>query len=92
MLSICPVIEWEIWDRDKRAYGSMKNIKLTMTLHDREELDDDLRGRTNEDLALATALGIDDVVLRIRSAYPATIELNATHQAVVKDRNANHGG
>ena len=86
------MIEWEIWDRDKRAYGSMKNIKLTMTLHDREELDDDLRGRTNEDLALATALGIDDVVLRIRSAYPAAIELNATHQAVVKDRNANHGG
>ena len=34
-----------------------------MTLHDTEELDDDLRGRTNEDLALATALGVDDVVL-----------------------------
>ena len=43
----------------------MKNIKLTMTLHDREELDDDLRRRTNEDLALATALGVDNVVLYI---------------------------
>ena len=59
------MIEWEIWDRDQRAYGSMKNIKLTMTLHDREELDDDLRRRTNEDLALATALGVDNVVLYI---------------------------
>ena len=36
---------------------------LTMTLHDSKELDDDLRGRTDEDLALATALGVDNVVL-----------------------------
>ena len=34
-----------------------------MTLHDTEEADDDLRGRTNEYLAFATALGVDDVVL-----------------------------
>ena len=34
-----------------------------MTLHDSEELDNDLRRRTDEDLALATALGVDDVVL-----------------------------
>ena len=35
-----------------------------MALHDGEELDDDLRGRTDEDLALATALCVDNVVLR----------------------------
>ena len=35
----------------------------TVALHDGEELDDDLRGRTDEDLALAAALGVDDVVL-----------------------------
>ena len=34
-----------------------------MTLHDTEELDDDLRGRAHEDLALATTLGVDNVVL-----------------------------
>ena len=36
---------------------------LTMTLHDTEELDDDFRGRTDENLALATALSVDNVVL-----------------------------
>ena len=36
----------------------------TVTLHDNEELDDDLRGRTDEDLALATALSVHDVVLQ----------------------------
>ena len=40
-----------------------------MTLHDAEELDDDLRGRTDEDLALATALGVDNVVLRQNLAH-----------------------
>ncbi len=35
-----------------------------MALHDNEELDDDLRGRTDEDLALATALGVHNVVLQ----------------------------
>ena len=37
---------------------------LTMTLHDTEELDDDLRRRTDKDLALAAALSVDDVVLQ----------------------------
>ena len=63
-----------------------------MTLHDAKKLDDDFRGRANQDLALATALGVDNVVLHIRSAHPAATESDATHQAVVKDRNANHGG
>ena len=62
-----------------------------MTLHDTEELDDDLRGRADENLALATALGVDDVVLRVRSAHPPALEPKATHQAVVKDGDANHG-
>ena len=35
-----------------------------MTLHDAKELDDDLGGRADEDLALATALGVDNVVLQ----------------------------
>ena len=39
--------------------------KRTMLLHDSQELDNDLRRRTDEDLALATALGVDDVVLEI---------------------------
>ena len=41
-----------------------------MTLHDTEELDDDLRRRADEDLALATALSVDDVVLDAISAPP----------------------
>ena len=38
---------------------------LTMTLHDTEELDDDLRRGADEHLALAAALSIHDVVLYI---------------------------
>jgi hypothetical protein len=34
-----------------------------MALHDSEELNNNLRGRPDKDLALAAALGIDDVVL-----------------------------
>ena len=34
----------------------------TMTLHDGQELDNDLRRRTDEDLALAAALRVDNVV------------------------------
>lgn len=34
-----------------------------MTLHDTKELDDDLRGRTDQNLTLATALSVDNVVL-----------------------------
>ncbi len=35
-----------------------------MTLHDTEEFDNDLRGGTNENLALSTPLSIDNVFLR----------------------------
>lgn len=36
-----------------------------MLLHDLEELDDDLGGRTDQDLALASLLGVVDGVERI---------------------------
>ena len=35
-----------------------------MTLHHAQELHNDLGRRADEDLALATALGVDNVVLR----------------------------
>lgn len=35
-----------------------------MSLHDTEELDDDLRRRPDENLTLAAALSIDNVVLQ----------------------------
>jgi hypothetical protein len=37
-----------------------------MALHDREELHNDLRGRSDKNLALSPALSIDNVVLVIR--------------------------
>ena len=37
----------------------------TVLLHDAQELDDDLGGRTDEDLALASLLGVVDGVKRI---------------------------
>lgn len=39
--------------------------KLTVLLHDAEELDNDLGGRTDQDLALAALLGVVDGVERI---------------------------
>lgn len=39
-----------------------KLSKRTVALHDLEELDDDLRGRADQDLALAGLLGVVDVV------------------------------
>ena len=61
----------------------------TVALHDGEELDDDLRGRADEDLALAAALGVDNVVLRIHVSLkvysdkaidiPSSRSLQVTH-------------
>ena len=42
-----------------------KMVVHTVLLHDAEELDDDLGGRTDEDLALASLLGVVDSVKRI---------------------------
>lgn len=44
---------------------SNREIVLTMLLHDREELDDHLGGRTDHHLALASLLGVVDGVERI---------------------------
>lgn len=44
----------------------------TVSLHDRKEFDDDLGRRSDEDLTLAPALGIDNVILRMYN-------LNASH-------------
>ena len=41
----------------------LNRMALTMTLHDTEELDDDLRRGANEHLALAATLSVDNVVL-----------------------------
>lgn len=46
---------------------------LTVTLHDAQELDDDLRGRADEHLALAATLGIDDVVEAVVLQKPSTL-------------------
>ena len=40
-----------------------------MTLHDTEELDDDLRRGADEHLALAAALGVDNVVKAVVLAF-----------------------
>jgi hypothetical protein len=45
--------------------------RLTMTLHHGEEFHNDLRRRPDQDLALSTALSIDDVVLMIQRINPA---------------------
>jgi hypothetical protein len=37
----------------------------TVLLHDGEDLDDDLGGRSDHDLSLSSSLGIDDVVLGV---------------------------
>jgi hypothetical protein len=39
--------------------------RLTVLLHDREDLDDDLGGRSDHDLSLSSSFGIDDVVLGV---------------------------
>lgn len=58
-----------------------------MALHDTEELHDDLGGRSNKDLTLSPAFGIDNIVLRwcnVRNIYISNSGLT-THEAVVLD-------
>ena len=55
-----------------------------MALHDAQELYDDLRRRTNEHLALAPTLSVDNVVLwETQSADPRGELQRNTHKAVV---------
>ena len=42
-----------------------RNCRHTVLLHNREELDDDLGGRSDQDLALASLLSVVDGVERI---------------------------
>jgi len=48
----------------ERGFEGM-NGRHTVLLHDRQELDDDLGGRTDQDLALSGLLGVVDGVERI---------------------------
>lgn len=62
-----------------------------MSLHDTEELDNDFRGRADKDLALATALSVDDVVQAVVLPLMMSIGLNRQRQASThQDRDANH--
>lgn len=59
--------------------------KLTMTLHDSEELYNDLRRRPDKDLALSTALSIDNIVLTINSTNQPSchIKMLPAYKAVI---------
>ena len=46
----------------RKVEGNDKGPLLTVSLHDTQEFYNDLGGRSDEDLALSTALSIDDVV------------------------------
>ena len=52
--------------------SNIKVLELTMPLHDTQEFYNDLGRRSDEDLTLAPALGIDNVILRMYN-------LNASH-------------
>jgi hypothetical protein len=51
--------------REKDKTSQTKHNVRTVLLHDSKELDDDLGGRTDEDLALAGLLGVVHGVERI---------------------------
>ena len=46
-------------------YAQQEGTRRTVTLHDGQELDNDLGGRADHDLALAGLLGVVDGVKRI---------------------------
>ena len=46
----------------KKKRGKSQSPTLTVLLHDREELDNDLGRGSDKDLALALALGVDNAV------------------------------
>lgn len=46
-------------------YEKWQTSQRTVSLHDAQELDDDLRARSNEHLALAALLGVVDGIERI---------------------------
>ena len=50
-----------VWEEEEKK----SRAERTVLLHDREELDDDLGGRVDQDLALSGLLGVVDGVERI---------------------------
>ena len=62
-----------------------------MTLHDTEELDDDLRRGADEYLALAAALSVDNVVQAV-VLDEISVERALQHTATYQDGHADHGG
>jgi hypothetical protein len=66
---------------------------LTVLLHDREDLDDDLGRGSDKDLSLSSSLSVDDVVLgcqRRDLARPKGTKGTTTYEAVVKNGNSDH--
>lgn len=45
--------------------GGCEESRLTVLLHDGEDLDDNLGRRSDHDLSLSSSFGIDDVVLKV---------------------------
>jgi hypothetical protein len=45
--------------------GGCEEGRLTVLLHDGEDLDDNLGRRSDHDLSLSSSFGIDDVVLEV---------------------------
>lgn len=81
----------------------VSKIRPTVLLHDRKGLDDDLGGRSDQNLTLSTALGVDDVVLsvsdRCQFAFPTSQRFppnlpsrdrKATHKSIVEDGDSDH--
>lgn len=63
-----------------------------MALHNAQELHNNFGGRANENLALAPALSVDNVVLPgIESRVHCALSEGNTHKAVVLDRMINKG-
>ena len=59
-------------------------MMLTMSLHDAQKFYDNLRGRSDENLALSSAFSIDDVILWVDDSQLRAIEAERnTYKAIV---------
>lgn len=52
-------------------------MQLTVLLHDGEDLDDDLGGRSDHDLSLSSSLSVDDVVLVRQHVFSLCLSLES---------------
>jgi len=57
-------------EKTMKFSGERKQSIHTVALHDAQKFDDDFGGRANEDLAFATTLSVDNVVLCATSVHP----------------------